>query len=183
MIGNNTCGTHGLLGGKTVDNVERMEVLLYGGTLMQVGPTSEDELVSIIRAGDRKGAIYARLKEIRDSYAGLIRQRFPRIPRRVSGFNLDELLPEHGFNVARALVGSEGTCVIVLQSTVRLVKSPQRRTLVGLGFEDAFIAADSVPQILTHKPIAIEGFDGMLIEFMRRKGLATEEIKNPAGRM
>lgn len=182
MIGNNACGTHSLLGGKTVDNIERMEVLLYDGTRMQVGPTSEDELASIIRAGGRKGAIYAGLKEIRDSYADLIRQRFPRIPRRVSGFNLDELLPEKGFNVARALVGSEGTCVIVLQSTVRLVKSPQSRTLVGLGFEDAFIAADSVPQILTHEPIALEGFDGKLIGFMRRKGLATEEIKIlPAG--
>jgi Fe-S oxidoreductase len=114
---------------------------------------------------------------LRDQYADLIRQRFPRIPRRVSGFNLDELLPENGFNVARALVGSEGTCVTILESTLRLVKSPQHRTVVGLGFEDAFIAADIVPLILEHKPIALEGFDHSLLDFMQRKGLATNEVK------
>lgn len=182
MIGNNSCGSHSLLGGKTVDNVEQMEVLLYDGTRMQVGQASEDELGQIIKAGGRKGGIYAGLKLIRDQYAGLIRARFPRIPRRVSGFNLDELLPERGFNVARALVGSEGTCVTVLQSTLRLVKSPQCRSLVGLGFKDAFVAADSVPRILEHEPIALEGFDGKLVEFMGRKGLATEQLEIlPAG--
>ncbi|MGH9511378.1 MAG: FAD-binding and (Fe-S)-binding domain-containing protein [Terriglobales bacterium] len=177
MIGNNSCGTHSLLGGKTVDNIEEMEVLLYDGTRMQVGKTSEGELAAIIQAGGRKGEIYAGLKQIRDRYAGLIRERFPRIPRRVSGFNLDELLPERGFNVARALVGSEGTCVTVLESTVRLVKSPQDRSLIGLGFADAFVAADSVPWILEHDPIALEGFDDKLLQCLKRKGLACEELK------
>jgi FAD/FMN-containing dehydrogenase/Fe-S oxidoreductase len=177
MIGNNSCGTHSLLGGKTVDNIESMEVLLYDGTRMQVGPTTKDELSNIILIGGRKGEIYAGLKLLRDQYADLIRERFPRIPRRVSGFNLDELLPENGFNVARALVGSEGTCVTVLESTLRLVKSPQHRTVVGLGFENAFVAADIVPQILEHHPIALEGFDRLLLDFMQRKGLATDEVK------
>jgi len=182
MIGNNSCGTHSLLGGKTVDNIESMHVLLYDGTRMHIGPTTEDELSNIIAAGGRKGEIYAGLKALRDQYADLIRERFPRIPRRVSGYNLDELLPENGFNVARALVGSEGTCVTVLESTLRLVKSPQHRTVVGLGFENAFIAADIVPQILEHKPIALEGFDRLLLDFMQRKGLATDEVKLlPAG--
>ena len=182
MIGNNSCGTHSLLGGKTVDNIESMQVLLYDGTLMDIGPTSEVEMATIIAAGGRKGEIYAGLKALRDQYSDLIRSKFPRIPRRVSGYNLDELLPENGFNVARALVGSEGTCVTVLQSTLRLVKSPQHRTVVGLGFEDAFIAADIVPLILEHKPIALEGFDRLLLDFMQRKGLATDEVKLlPAG--
>jgi FAD/FMN-containing dehydrogenase/Fe-S oxidoreductase len=182
MIGNNSCGTHSLLGGKTVDNIESMQVLLYDGTRMNVGPTTESELSDIIAAGGRKGEIYAGLKTLRDQYADLIRERFPRIPRRVSGFNLDELLPENGFNVARALVGSEGTCVTVLESTLRLVKSPQYRTVVGLGFSDTFVAADAVPQILEHKPIALEGFDNLLLDCMQRKGLGTEEIKLlPAG--
>ena len=183
MIGNNSCGTHSLLGGKTVDNVERMEVLLYDGTRMTVEATSEAELAAVIAAGGRKGAIYAGLKQLRDRYAGLIRERFPRIPRRVSGYNLDELLPENGFHVARALVGSEGTCVTVLESTLRLVESPQYRSLVGLGFADAFVAADAVPLVLAHKPIALEGFDAQLLDFMGRKGLATEEVKLlPAGK-
>src|SRR4029077_20392193 len=111
MIGNNSCGTHSLLGGKTVDNVEELRILLYDGTQITVGPTSDSELERIIREGGRRGEIYAKLRTIRDQYATLIRARFPRIPRRVSGYNLDELLPENDFNVAHALVGTEGTCV------------------------------------------------------------------------
>ena len=177
MIGNNSCGTHSLLGGKTVDNIETMEILLYDGTRMSVGPTSETELAATIAGGGRKGEIYAGLKGLRDRYAGLIRERFPRIPRRVSGYNLDELLPENGFHVAKALVGSEGTCVTILEATLRLVKSPQHRVLVGMGFPDAYAAADTVPQLLEHGPIALEGLDSLLVEFMARKGLATEEIR------
>jgi FAD/FMN-containing dehydrogenase/Fe-S oxidoreductase len=177
MIGNNSCGTHSLLGGKTVDNVESLDILLYDGTRMTVGPVTEEELAAVIAGGGRKGELYAGLKRIRDRNATLIRERFPEIPRRVSGYNLDELLPERGFNVAKALVGSEGTCVTILEAKLRLVKSPQHRCLVGLGFADAFIAADTVPLILEHRPIALEGFDGLLVEFMARKGLATEEIR------
>ncbi len=177
MIGNNSCGTHSLLGGKTVDNVESMDILLYDGTRMTVGATTEAELAAIIAAGGRKGEIYAGLKSIRDRYASLIRERFPRIPRRVSGFNLDELLPENGFHVARALVGCEGTCVTVLNSTLRLVASPQHRILVGLGFPDVFIAADYALRILEHKPIAFEAVDDLLLDLMRQKGLGTEEVK------
>jgi FAD/FMN-containing dehydrogenase/Fe-S oxidoreductase len=110
MIGNNSCGVHGLLGGKVVDNVKSLDILLYDGTRMTVGRTSEEEIEALIRGGGRVGEIYARLKQLRDRYGSLIRERFPRIPRRVSGFNLDELLTENGFNLARALVGSEGTC-------------------------------------------------------------------------
>jgi FAD/FMN-containing dehydrogenase/Fe-S oxidoreductase len=177
MIGNNSCGTHSLLGGKTVDNVESLDILLYDGSRMTVGPTTDVELATIIAAGGRKGEIYAGLKSLRDEHATLIRERFPRIPRRVSGYNLDELLPEHGFNVAKALVGSEGTCVTILESTLRLVKSPQFRTVVGLGFPDAFVAADAVPYILPHKPIALEGFDRLLLDYTERKNLAPDGVK------
>src|SRR5205814_981750 len=80
--------------------------------------------------------------------ADRIRARFPKIPRRVSGYSLDQLLPENGFHVARALVGSEGTCVTILEATVRLVPSPPARTLVVLGYGDIYQAADHVPEIL-----------------------------------
>jgi FAD/FMN-containing dehydrogenase/Fe-S oxidoreductase len=176
MIGNNSCGIHALMGGKTVDNIESLEVLLYDGTRMTLGPMTEDELDAAIAAGGRTGAIYAGLKRLRDEYASLVRERFPDIPRRVSGYNLDQLLPEKGFHVARALVGSEATCVTVLEATVRLVKSPQHRQLVVLGFADVFLAADAVPEILKSKPIGLEGFDGMLVDFMRRKQLALDDI-------
>jgi FAD/FMN-containing dehydrogenase/Fe-S oxidoreductase len=176
MIGNNSCGVHALMGGKTVDNIESLDLLLYDGTRMTVGPTTEAELEQHIAAGGRIGSIYAELKRIRDSYANLVRAEFPRIPRRVSGFNLDDLLPENGFNVARALVGSEGTCAIILGATLRLVKSPQFRTLVGVGFEDIFIAADHVPQLLAHKPIGLEGMDGNLIDAMRQKHKLMDDL-------
>ena len=79
-------------------------------------PHQLPELAAIITEGGRRGEIYAGLKRLRDTYADLIRQRFPDIPRRVSGYNLDQLLPENGFNVPRALVGSEGTCVTILEA-------------------------------------------------------------------
>ncbi|MHB8303288.1 MAG: FAD-binding and (Fe-S)-binding domain-containing protein [Acidobacteriaceae bacterium] len=176
MIGNNSCGVHALMGGKTVDNIESMRVLLYDGTVLEVGATGDEELQAIIAAGGRRGEIYAGLKNIRDRYSPLVRQRFPDIPRRVSGYNLDQLLPENGFHVARALVGSEGTCVTVLEATLRLVPSPPCRVLMGLGFADPFIAADHVPQVLEHKPIGLEGFDGLLVDFMHRKKLAVDDI-------
>ena len=170
MIGNNSCGTHSLMAGKTVDNIETLRVLLYDGTQLDVGRTSEEELEAIVRAGGRRGDIYARLKGIRDRYAALVRARFPNIPRRVSGYNLDQLLPENGFHVARALVGSEGTCAVVLEAKATLIPSPQHRSLVGLGYSDTYRAADHVPEILDLKPIGLEGFEGVLIEALRRKG-------------
>jgi FAD/FMN-containing dehydrogenase/Fe-S oxidoreductase len=177
MIGNNSCGVHGLLGGKVADNVETLDIVLYDGTRLTVGRTSEAQLDALIRAGGRAGEIYAGLKRIRDMYADLVREKFPRIPRRVSGYNLDELLPENGFNVARALVGSEGTCVNILSATLNLTASPPHRVLVVLGFPDAFEAADAVPLVLEHKPIGLEGFDHLLVEFMRRKGLSLADLK------
>jgi len=182
MIGNNSCGVHGLMAGKVVDNVESLDVALYDGTRMTVGKTSDAELERIIREGGRRGEIYAGLKSIRDRYSDLVRARFPRIPRRVSGYNLDELLPENGFNVARALVGTEGTCATVLEARLNLTESPQHRVLTVLAFPDAFAAADAVPAALEHKPIGLEGFDQMLVDFMRRKGLASAQLqKLPPG--
>jgi FAD/FMN-containing dehydrogenase/Fe-S oxidoreductase len=177
MIGNNSCGVHALMGGKTVDNIDSMRVLLYDGAVLEVGATSEEQLQAIIQAGGRRSEIYAALRDLRDRYAPLIRKRYPKIPRRVSGYNLDDLLPENGFHVARALVGSEGTCITVLDATLRLMPSPPCRILVGLGFPNAFIAADCVPFVLQHKPIGLEGFDGLLVEFMRRKHLVENDLQ------
>jgi FAD/FMN-containing dehydrogenase/Fe-S oxidoreductase len=177
MIGNNSCGVHGLLGGKVVDNVERLDIVLYDGTRMNVGRTSEQEIAGLIRGGGRVGEIHARLSKLRDRYAGLIREKFPRIPRRVSGYNLDELLPENGFNLARALVGSEGTCATVVSATLNLTASPPHRVLTALAFDDPYLAADAVPRVLEFGPIGLEGFDGLLVDFMLRKRLAVEDVK------
>jgi FAD/FMN-containing dehydrogenase/Fe-S oxidoreductase len=176
MIGNNSCGVHGLLGGKTVDNVVSLDLLLYDGTRLTVGKTSDEELEARIAEGGRVGGIYAGLKGIRDRYAGLIEEKFPKIPRRVSGFNLDDLLPQQGFHVARALVGSEGTCAVIMGATLRLVESPPFRTLVGVGFADVFLAADAVPYVLGHPVIGLEGMDGALLDALRRKQKSLADI-------
>jgi FAD/FMN-containing dehydrogenase/Fe-S oxidoreductase len=176
IIGNNSCGVHGLLGGKAVDNMESLDIVLYDGTRLTVGATTPAQLESLIRGGGRVGQIYSGLARIRDRYAALVREKFPRIPRRVSGYNLDELLPENNFNVARALVGSEGTCVNMVSATLNLAASPPFRILTVLGFSDPYLAADAVPLALEHKPIGLEGFDYLLVDFMRRKGLALREL-------
>jgi FAD/FMN-containing dehydrogenase/Fe-S oxidoreductase len=176
MLGNNACGVHSELGGKTDDNTEELEILTYDGLRMRVGATSEEELERVISEGGRRSEIFAGLKEIRDEYADLIRTHFPRLLRRVSGFNLDYLLPENGFNVARALVGSEGTCVTILEASLRLVHSPPKRTLLALGYPDVYAAAEAVPAIRTHHPIGLEGTDGQLIANTRRMGGGTQVL-------
>ncbi|MGO8757384.1 MAG: FAD-binding and (Fe-S)-binding domain-containing protein [Terracidiphilus sp.] len=182
IVGNNSCGVHGLLGGKAVDNVESLDIVLYDGTRMTVGATPPEQLDALVRAGGRVGQLYAGLAGIRDRYAALVREKFPRIPRRVSGYNLDELLPENNFHVARALVGSEGTCANIVSATLNLTASPPFRVLTVLGFSDPFLAADAVPLALEHKPIGLEGFDYLLVDFMRRKGLALRDLEQlPAG--
>jgi FAD/FMN-containing dehydrogenase/Fe-S oxidoreductase len=176
MIGNNSCGAHSVMAGKTVDNIHRLEIATYDGLRMWVGPTSDEELERIIREGGRRGEIYAGLKRLRDKYADLIRAKFPKLKRRVSGFNLEELLPENGFNVARALVGTEGTCAWVLQAETRLVYSPPIRVLAVLGYQDIYEAADQTPAILPFGNICLEGLDSSMIDDMRRKNLQLGDV-------
>jgi FAD/FMN-containing dehydrogenase/Fe-S oxidoreductase len=159
MIGNNSCGTHSVMGGKTVDNVLSMDVITYDGTRMTVGATDDEQYARVLATGGRPAEIYQRLRELRDRHAELIRSRFPDVPRRVSGYNLDDLLPEKGFNLARALVGTECTCVLVLEATVRLLPDPPHHTLLVVGFPDAAIAADHVPELAGSGVIGLECFD------------------------
>jgi FAD/FMN-containing dehydrogenase/Fe-S oxidoreductase len=176
MIGNNSCGVHSVMAGKTDDNIEALDVLTYDGKRMEVGATSADDLQRIIQEGGRRGQIYAGLKALGEKYSDLVRQRFPNIPRRVSGYNLNYLLPENGFNVAQALVGSEGTCVTTLEATCRLVESPPARVLLVIGYPDIYECADHVPEVLEHKPIGLEGIDNLLVEYTRRKGINSEGL-------
>ncbi|WGR97612.1 4Fe-4S dicluster domain-containing protein [Bradyrhizobium sp. ISRA443] len=134
-------------------------------------------------SGGRRAEIFRRLDEFRHHYRDLILAKYPKIPRRVSGYaNLDHLMPERGFNVARALVGTEGTCVTILRATLNLVPSPRHRVLVIIGFEDVYTAADAVPDVLAFGPIGLEGIDQLLVEFILKKHLHTEDVKIlPAG--
>src|SRR5205085_8895052 len=126
----------------------------------------------------RLGTIFADIKRLRDRYAKLIRERYPNIPRRVSGYNLDQLLPgpDGRFNLARALVGSEGTLVTILEARLKLVHNPQARSLLLLGYPDIYHAADHVPEILPFKPIGLEGIDHLLIQNLKKKNLHVQDL-------
>jgi FAD/FMN-containing dehydrogenase len=176
MIGNNSCGVHSVMGGNTVDNVERLEVLTYDGLRLSVGQVDHVELENLARRPGRVGEIYAGLRSLPDRYAELIRARYPRIPRRVSGYNLDQLLPESGFHVARSLVGTEGTCVTVLEATVRLVYSPPGRSLLVLGYPDVYTAGTRALEVMVHQPLAVEGLDDRLVNAMKLKGMHAEDL-------
>ena len=171
MIGNNSCGAHAQMAGKVEENVEELEVLLYDGTRMTVGWMTQADLDRKIAQGGRVGQIYAGLARLRDRYAEEIRRRFPAIPRRVSGYNLPDLLPDKDgrFNVARALVGSEGTLVTVLEAKVRLVDAKAERAILMMGYPDIFEGADDVVEIDSFGPVALEGIDDRLRDNIKKK--------------
>ncbi len=130
----------------------------------------------VVSEGGRRAQIYSGLKQLADRYGDHVRRQFPNIPRRVSGYNLNHLLPENGFHLARALVGSEGTCVTILEATCRLVESPPARVLLVIGWPDVYICADHVPLIMEHAPIGLEGFDDIIVNASRRKGVNLEGL-------
>ncbi len=183
MIGNNSCGVHSVMAGKTDDNIEELDVVTYDGLRLNVGQNFVREHVAVGATNSSPGGGSVRadqisnsLRQIADEYADLIRAKFPNIPRRVSGYNLNYLLPENGFHVARALVGSEGTCATVLEATCRLVESPPSRVLVVVGYADIYECADRIPEILAHGPIGLEGFDEILVACTRIKGMNSEGL-------
>ncbi|MFC4008926.1 FAD-binding and (Fe-S)-binding domain-containing protein [Nonomuraea purpurea] len=184
MIGNDSCGASAQAYGKMADSVLRLEILTYDGVRAWVGPTNEEEYARIQAAGGRLAEIYRRLRELRDETMELVRTRFPKLERRVSGYNLDQLLPENGFNLARALVGSEGTLVTVLRAELAVVPKPAARAVAVLGFEDIFKAADAVPQVAGHRPLALEAMDETLYRLAseeRRGDLALRDLPAGAG--
>lgn len=171
MIGNDSCGVHSLVAGRTSESVEELEILTYRGVRARVAAGGE-ELPPELRD---------RLLGLRDSVAELVRSRYPRIPRRVSGYSLDELLPERGFHVARALVGSEGTCAVLLGASVRLKPSPRSRALVVAGYPDICLAADAAPLALEHGPIGLEALDGAIVAGIRGRARAAAPALLPGG--
>ncbi len=182
-IGNNSCGVHSQISGRTADNVHELEVLTYDGTRMRVGKTDDTELRRIIGEGGRRGEIYSRLRQLRDRYANFIYERFPDIPRRVSGYCLEQLLPECGFHVARALVGSESTCAITLEATLNLIEWPAHQILLALGYPDIYAAGDHVAEIGQYGPMGLEAIDEKFVTDLRKKRLQLDNLSIlPAGR-
>jgi FAD/FMN-containing dehydrogenase/Fe-S oxidoreductase len=174
MIGNNACGSHSVAWGKTVDNVRELDVVLRDGTRLTAGRADTDELSALRGRTDRTGALYRALGELTDTHGEDIRTGFPRLPRRVSGYNLEALLPENGTDLARALVGSEGTCATLLTATVDLVTAPAARALAVLGFPGSVAAADVVPELLDLPVLTVEGIDTGLVRALTARRPATD---------
>jgi FAD/FMN-containing dehydrogenase/Fe-S oxidoreductase len=165
-IGNNACGSRALKYGRTADNVVALDVLTSGG-----------ERLTVTRGGSPTGApqpqVVDALRRLVADRLALIRTEFGRFTRQVSGYSLEHLLPERGFDVAKFLVGTEGTLAAVLGATVALVDEPAAVALVVLGYSDMPSAADAVPGLLPHRPVAIEGIDARLVDVVRsRRGPA-----------
>ncbi|HEX3728552.1 MAG TPA: FAD-binding oxidoreductase, partial [Opitutaceae bacterium] len=176
MLGNNSCGSQSLLskkhgmGVRMSDNTHTLDIILYDGTRLEVGPTPPDKLEALIRAGGRIGGIYQSLQSLVQRHGAAIRGHFPRLERRVSGYNLDDLLPENGFNVARALVGSESTLVTIVEAVLHLVPAPKARSVAMLGFKDLPAAAECGLEVIKFEPTACEGIDELLFGYVKQKG-------------
>jgi FAD/FMN-containing dehydrogenase/Fe-S oxidoreductase len=186
-VGNNSCGIHSVQsqlygpGPRTSDNVEQMEIVTHDGARFWVGVDEEQHLDEIIAEGGRKGEIYGKLRDLRDRYADVIREGYrppTDVPRRVSGYNLDELLPERGFNVARALVGTESTCATMLQVRIKLTPALLMRTLVVVEYDELPDAAEHCMEIIEQwRPIGLEALDHRLIEDQLREGRNISDIR------
>jgi FAD/FMN-containing dehydrogenase/Fe-S oxidoreductase len=163
MIGNNSCGAHSVAWGTTLENVVELDVLLYDGTRLTVGANSASELDRLAAIPGRVGEIHRALRDLVDTNLGPLRTELGRLGRQVSGYPLHQLLPEHDRDIAKALVGTEGTCVVVLGATVRLAPVPRTRALLVLGFADDIAAADAVPAILPHRPLTVESMDERIL--------------------
>jgi FAD/FMN-containing dehydrogenase/Fe-S oxidoreductase len=178
MIGNDSCGVHSIMAGRTADNVQALDVLTYDGLRMTIGPTSPVELNAILAAGGRRAEIYRAMRDFWREHGAKFEQVYPQIPRRVSGYeNLDQLSPGKGMNIARALTGTEATCLIVLNATLNLVPNPPCRALCIVGFPDVFEAADAVLAALKTGPIGLEGIDHLLIEYMKKKRFKLSDLE------
>jgi FAD/FMN-containing dehydrogenase/Fe-S oxidoreductase len=174
MIGNNACGSRALAYGKTADNVLGLDLITGDGT----------ELAARRFGRDPMGAgspLLGKVADIVSANLGLIRTEFGRFARQVSGYSLEHLLPENGVNLARMLSGTEGTLGVLTEATVRLVRAPAATALAVLGYSDMATAADAVPPLLPHAPIALEGLDARIVDALRRRQGASAVPDLPPG--
>lgn len=172
-IGNDACGNHSVRCGRTSDHVVALDLVTADGfrvTATRTGLIATDptDTAAVARAAD----IEAGLRALTDEYLAEFRLELGQIPRQVSGFHLGNLLPENGFDVARALVGSEGTCAVIVAAVVTLVPVPPAAQLLCLGYRDVVDAARDVMTILEYSPAAVEGIDSAIVDTMRhRRGI------------
>ena len=173
-IGNNACGSRALRYGRTADNVVALDLLTAAGDRVSARAFGRDGLGAA-------GPIGVELDRIVEANRALIRTEFGRFRRQVSGFSLEHLLPENGADLAKFLVGTEGTLAVLTAATVRLVDTPPAVALAVLGYPDMPAAAEAVPALLPHEPVALEGMDARLVEVVRSRRGANAVPDLPAG--
>ena len=164
MIANNSAGTRSVIYGKTLNYVEELEVVLADESVVQIGPIVADELAAKQAQSDLEGSIYRTVSELGDRHQDEIRRRYPKILRRVGGYNLDEFLPpiKH-FNLAHMLVGSEGTLALTLAAKMRVVPVLGQRVVCSVEFDELLEAMEATPIILEHGPSAVELIDRFIL--------------------
>jgi FAD/FMN-containing dehydrogenase/Fe-S oxidoreductase len=167
MLGNDACGNHSVAYGRTSDHVIELELVLADGT-RAIATRNGLRAIDTARAPVVE-ALASRLRAIADAGEASLRSEFERCPRQVSGYAAHRLLPEHGFDVARLLVGSEGSLAIVVSATLALVDLPRSTQLLVLGYRDLIGAARDVPALLLHRPAAIEALDKAMVQTMRAR--------------
>lgn len=167
MIANNSSGTKSILYGKTLDHVLELKVLLMDGTILQCSPKTWSDLQALYQQEDREGKIYRRLEEIITANRENIQARFPKVMRRVGGYNLDEFLGED-WNLSRLIVGSEGTLALILQAKINLVPLPRYKYACLNHFDSMNAAIRAVPSIVRYLPAAVEIIDKTVIDLSRQ---------------
>ena len=182
-LGNDACGNHSVRYGRTSDHVAEIDVVTADGarltaTATGLHATDPADSFSVRRAA----ALAAGLRELAQANLADFRVELGRIQRQVSGYHLANLLPEHGFNVARALVGSEGTCAVIVGARMKLVPKPASALLVCLGYADVVEAARDIETILEFSPAAVEGIDEAIVDTMRFRRGAGSVTGLPAGK-
>jgi len=183
MIANNSAGTRSVIYGKTIDYVDALEVVLSDGSVVEMGPLDDNEWVAKSRQDDLEGTIYRTVQQLGTEHADEIRRRYPNILRRVGGYNLDAFLPQDDseepkpFNLARILVGSEGTLGLTVAATLRVAPLPKQRVLCSVQFDDLLEAMTATPIILEHGPSAVELVDRFLLDQTRGR-VEFEPLRN-----
>ncbi len=171
-IGNNACGARALRYGRTADNVVALDVVTGAGTRFTARRYGRDGGRETSATGPEAGLL-SDLGTIVGERLAMVRTEFGRFPRQVSGYSLEHLLPENGTDLAKFLVGTEGTLALTLRATVRLVAAPRATAMAVLGYADMAAAAAAVPGILPYEPVALEGLDSRLVDVVRaRRGPA-----------
>ncbi|MBI4640757.1 MAG: FAD-binding oxidoreductase, partial [Candidatus Tectomicrobia bacterium] len=168
MIGNNSAGSRSLVYGKTVDHIKELRVVLSNGEETTFREINLEEAFSKGQGNDFESRIYREIRRIASANKEEILKRYPKINRRVSGYNLDEFVKEGGtFNMARMVVGSEGTLATVVEAKINLVPRPKMSALDIIHFESVFDAMDASAEILECNPVAIEMMDKMILDLTK----------------